>query len=156
MAVKRPLVYSAGEIEVLQNGDRLFGPAAVEVNNQSGVELIVGTPVHLSGSDEVLPARADDVLTKTVFGIVIDAPIAASATGFVARDGVIALTTDQWDLITGGVGGLTPLQKYYLSATDAGRMVTSPPIVDGSYICAIGVAKNQTEMGIAIVSPIKL
>ena len=62
--------------------------------------------------------------------------------------GPCTLTTDQWDRVTGGTGGLTPHSTYYLSAT-RGKLTTSV-LESPDYVAPIGFALTATTMMIQI------
>lgn len=153
MPVRKPLVYANGEVQVLQEGDLLFGPAALPVTNAHSETLLIATPVFLSGADLVLPARADHPDTKNVFGLVIDGDIPPGEVGVVAKDGVVSIP--DWTLIT-GTSELVPGEKYYLSAALAGKLVAIPPNQNGQFIAQVGIAKNAFDLGITIMPPIGL
>lgn len=61
--------------------------------------------------------------------------------------GVVALTTGQWDAVTGGSGGLTTGATYYLS-TNPGLLTTVAPTTTG-YKVQLGVAASATELAIS-------
>jgi hypothetical protein len=46
----------------------------------------------------------------------------------VETSGMVTLTTDQWDAVTGGKGGLIPGTAYYLSTTQPGHLTDTPPM----------------------------
>lgn len=60
--------------------------------------------------------------------------------------GVVGLTTEQWNAVTGGSGGLTRGAVYYQSETVAGGITTVRPTAPGTYTARVGIAVNPTTM----------
>jgi hypothetical protein len=87
-----------------------------------------GTPVvqSLLVDKTVIPGQADDIDTSSIIG----PHHRASRLGQPRPDpvnGVITLTTEQWDVVTGGSGGLSLDTAYYLSAAIEGRLTDVAP-----------------------------
>jgi hypothetical protein len=101
------------------------------------------------------PALATSLETARVIGL---ASQAANAGDFIPAytDSLFSMGGEGWDAVTGGSGGLTPGAVYYLSATTAGRITTTPPTGDGEYVVRIGRALEATVMEVKIEPPIKL
>jgi hypothetical protein len=98
-------------------------------------------------------AQADDAATANVLGL---ASSAGEQAGSYRRGhvniqpiGPMALTTAQWDRVTGQVGGLTPFAPYYLSAAAPGMLTTTPP-GGGFFVTPVGFGMNATTMMIQI------
>jgi len=79
--------------------------------------------------------------------------------GAAARDrvhaqysGLLKLTTAQWDAITGGSGGLTRGDAYYVSATTSGHLTTTAPSGGGQFVSPVGIATSATTM--RLVQPV--
>jgi len=72
----------------------------------------------------------------------------------VQSDGVVNLTTTQWDAVTGQVGGLTPSARYYLGVQPGPELTTTPTLSLGTHLVAIGRAASPTEMVLRIQPPI--
>ena len=92
-------------------------------------------------------AKADAAATSNPFGLVVNT-IITGASGNVATDGMFTLTTAQWNTITGGSSGLTAGANYFLSATTAGGLTTTPPSTVGQYVVRVGQALSTTTMAI--------
>lgn len=121
MATKKPLVLgSDGRPQQLQAGDTLGVTSETgQITLTAGSTLIAGSPVYASGADACDKARANAGSTSRVIGLTT-AAISSAASGVVQVNGVLALTTTQWDAAFGTTGGLTADATYYLSAATAG------------------------------------
>lgn len=115
--------------------------------NNSGGTIEAGAPVYLEGDGEINKARANSTTTANVYALAV-ADIANAASGAVQFGGRLTLTTGQWDVITGQVGGLTTGSKYWLSPTTAGRLTTTPPTTAGQQSVWVGTAESTTVMRI--------
>jgi hypothetical protein len=159
MGLRKPLVVNltTGELEQLSPSDYLDERDIINISNETGAPLVVGTPVYQSATaNEVAKAQANAIATAKVAGLILDASIADGATGGALTDGRITATTTQWDAVTGQTGGLTPGARYFLSAASAGMLTTTPPSVDGQVIAPIGTARSTTEFEISIGTRISL
>lgn len=150
MAVRKPIVIVSGQMQQLQAGDTLnvakSETSLVEMTNGESVdEIIIGKAVYISGDGEVKIADNSASGTKTVLGIA-EENIAAASSGSIITNGIKALSTAEWDAITGDVGGLTAGSKYYLG-TSGGLTITAP-ITTGTYVVLVGTAISTTEMKI--------
>lgn len=159
MALRRPLVINAGQIQQLQAADTLDAPQSggdvlIMTNDEAGA-LIQGNVVYNDAVDGVKKAKADAAGTSKVIGLSVDAP-AGAAQGRVMVEGILALTTGQWDAAFGTTGGLTFGTKYYLSAATAGLGTVTAPTAVGQYVCELGIAISTTELMIAIKQNILL
>lgn len=86
-------------------------------------------------------------LLASVQGLVV---VGAGATlpVTVQEDGVVTLTTAEWDSVTGGSGGLTPGARYYLDT--AGKITTTAPTAPGTFVTPIGRAITSTILALRI------
>lgn len=160
MTLRRPLVIVDGRPRQLPPGDTLDATTSevdsTELTNGGSTDLPVGTPVYISASSEFQAARANALGTVGVIGLIGSPLIAAANSGIVQTDGILSLTTGQWDTITGGTGGLTPGTVYWLSPTTAGRLTTTPPSAIGDFVLQVGRAFSETDLEISIAIPIQL
>ncbi len=159
MAAKKPLVITAGQIEQLQAGDTLDA-AASEVDVVSKVNENAGTcapgmAVYPSSDTEVDLARANASGTIQVLGLA-KAAILTTASGSIQTDGVLTLTTAEWDAVAGTTGGLIFGTPYYLSAATAGKITGTAPTTTGQFVVRVGIALSTTELDISVMAPIKL
>jgi len=104
MALRKPLVMVAGQIQQLQAGDTLNAI----VTEQEQIEmtatdnLVIGNAVYIDGDDSVDKAKADAAATTEVLGLCVNATVDAAANGSIATDGaIITATRAQWDVVTG-------------------------------------------------------
>lgn len=154
--IKKPLVLTNGEIEQLQAGDMMASAELFSRVNNNVAAIVKGQPVYADGGGTVDLAQANAAATKSVLGLVADTTIAANASGSIQTDGVLVATTAEWDVVTGGSGGLTPGSFYYLSADTAGELLTTVPTDAGEFVARVGQALSATELEISIMSTIKL
>lgn len=157
MATRKPLVLGAdGRPQQLQAGDTLgFTSETGQVSQTATPTLIAGNVVYSSGADAVSKAQANASGTKEVLGLATTA-ITAAASGIVQVNGVLALTTAQWDAVAGTSGGLAFGAIYFLSPTTAGLLTTTVPSAVGQYVCEVGRGLSTTELLIDPRPPILL
>lgn len=147
MAERRPLVEIGGELQELPIGDNLPSTADVLQRTFTAV-AIAGAPQYVDGNGTVNNARANAEATSQVLGL---APAATAAgPGAVITDGVVTLTTGEWDAVAGTTGGLTADAKYWLSAAVAGRLTATAPALAGQYVVEVGIGLSTTEMNVRI------
>lgn len=160
MVARRPLILIDGQIAQLPASDTIDAPSSevdVLLLNNGGVTAApICSPVYISGSGAFSLARANAGATEAAIGLVKDASVAAAANGAVQTDGLFTATTAEWDVVTGGSGGLSPGSLYFLSAATAGRITTTAPTASGSYVRAIGRAISESALEISIQPSILL
>ncbi len=156
MAIKKPLVITAGHLEQLQVDDNLASiPTTLELVNGEAFSFQPGNPIYVSAVDTAKYANADNTITKDVLAFAI-ADVLATETGVFQINGLLTLTTAEWDTVTGDVGGLTAGSVYFLDDVDVARITKVAPITTGSYLVKVGIAVNSTDFEIIIGTPIKL
>lgn len=160
MALRKPLVIISGQVQQLQAGDTLDASAAevdvVALTNGNASAIVIGSPVYSDAAGSVDLAQANASGTVEVLGLVRDTSIAASASGSIQTDGILAATTGQWDIVTGDTGGLVAGTVYYLDPTTAGKLTATAPTTTSQYVVRVGKAISTTEMEISIEPPILL
>lgn len=148
MAVRKPLVLNAGEIQQLQAGDTLGGPVAevdlISLTNSDAASTAIGDVMYIFGADSVKKAKADASATAAAYYFAT-AVITAASTGNFQSAGVLA-----------GMSGLTPGATYYLSAATSGLMTVTPPSTVGQYVVRLGKALSTTEFEIRVEREILL
>ena len=128
---------------------------AIVVNNTTS-EFIFGQPLYGVIGAQADLAVATDATKKDVLGLVFDPIINNNGnSGKIAVLGKITGTTEQWDLVTGQTGGLTPNAKYFLDVI-AGNITASPPFDTAKYLCPVGQALSATIMSVKIGQTILL
>ena len=157
MALKKALVVGAdGLPQQLQAGDTLGNTSETgQVSQTAAATLIAGQAVYTSGADAVNKAQANATGTKDVLGLAVTA-IASAASGIVQCNGVVVLTTAQWDAVCGTTGGLAPNARYFLSPTTAGLLTSTVPTTVGQYVAYVGRGLSTTEMLVEPAVPILL
>jgi hypothetical protein len=153
MALRKPIVLNAGQLQQLQAADTLDAPQSggdvlIMTNDEAGA-LIQGNVVYNDAADGVKKAKADAAATVKVIGISVDAP-AGAASGRIMVNGILALTTAQWDAAFGTTGGLGFGAIYYLSPTTAGLGTVTAPTTTGQYVVELGRGLSTTELMINI------
>lgn len=161
MPLRKAVVMGAnGLFENLQPSDTLDIPNdnydVFSLNNGSAGSHSIGQIVYISAADTAGLARADALGTTNAYALCRSTSVAAAASGTYQSDGILIATTAQWDVVTGGSGGLTPGASYFLSAATAGGMTTTPPSTAGQFIVFLGIAKSTTEFDITLNRPFKL
>lgn len=157
MALRKPLVLGAdGRPQQLQSGDTLSAGSEVsQVNQTADAALVAGNVVYSSAADHVNKAQANASGTTLALGLAT-AAISSSASGQIQTDGILSLTTTQWDAVAGTTGGLTFGTTYYLDPTTAGKITATCPTTVGQYVVIVGVAISTTELRIGIREPVLL
>jgi len=160
MALRKPLVIVDGKLQQIQSGDTLNAVCTevdvVSMENGNAGTMLIGHAVYVEANDTVELAQADAAATVEVLGLVQPATITAAASGYIITDGVLTATTDQWDVITGDVGGLTAGTVYYLDPDTAGLLTTTAPTTVGDYVVRVGKALSTLDLEISISQPILL
>jgi len=130
-----------------QSISRVNDPNAFRgVDIEEGISVDEGAPVLLF--DEVRFCQANALATSNCSGLALSAGEKPGSVD-IKFAGPMTLRTDQWDNITGQVGGLTPHSTYYISAATAGKLTATPPS-NPNYIAPIGFALSATTMMIQI------
>ena len=160
MANRKPLVIVDGQLRQMAAGDildvQLNEVDFISATNNEATAIVIGTPVYVNGNDTVKMALADALATSEVIGLVTDETVAANASARVLTDGRLTATTDQWDAVTGDVGGLTAGALYFLDPTTAGNLTTSAPTAEGEIVLKIGKALSTTVLEVTIGQTILL
>lgn len=143
MTVRKPLVMVAGQIQQLQSGDSISVPDYVQ--QTADATLIAGAAVYQSAADHVNKAQANATSTSQVTGLAV-AAITSGAAGGIQNNGILALTTAQWDAVAGTTGGLAFGTVYYLSAGTASFLTSTAPTTVGQTVVQVGVGVSTTEM----------
>ena len=129
---------------------------AATLVNDNAANLTICQPVYIKSNGAVDLAQADASATSEVFGLVNDALIAPNASGRILFDAVLTATTGEWDAVTGGSGGLTPGETYFLDAATVGMLTINAPTASGEFVVNIGRAISATKLDLTILAPIKL
>src|SRR5882724_2354544 len=106
-----------------------------------------GQPLSQSTTEDgtVNLARANSVNTAFCVGLAARGA-AAGARVHTQYSDLLELTTAEWDVATGGSGGLTPGSAYYVSSATAGRLTTTAPAT----VVPVGIAVSATTMRIQL------
>lgn len=160
MASHRPIAIVDGELQRIPTGDTIDSSLVAQSNNFDATNGEASTinkcqPVYISADDTVLLGKADAVGTANIVALATE-DIAASGTGTFAADGPLEATTGEWDAVTGGSGGLTAGEVYYLDPSTAGMLTTTAPTTTTQVVTRVGIAISTVKLDIAIRAPILL
>lgn len=157
MALRKNVVIGAdGRMQQLQSGDTVANVADTgQITQTATPTLIAGNAVYSSAADTVSKAIATAVATSKLLGLATT-PITAAATGVIQCNGILALTTAQWDAVAGTTGGLAFNADYYLSPTTAGLLTATCPTTVGQTVVIVGTAISTTELRLEPTQPILL
>jgi hypothetical protein len=157
MAIRKPLVINAGQVEQLQAGDTLDDRSSQisQTNDEAGA-IVIGNAVYNDANDGVKKAQSNAAGTKNVLGLVSDVTVATGQPAAIITAGVLSATTAQWDTVAGTSGGLTRDTIYYLDPATAGKITATAPTTVGQYVVEIGKALSTTELNIRIQKDILL
>lgn len=116
----------------------------------------VGQPVGVpSGGSQTIGITA--VAKSTSTGTLANAQVIGLMTTLdgpngvtVQTDGIVTLTTAQWDAVAGTSGGLTRGDTYYLDTS--GQMTSAPNGTSGQFNVMVGTGLNATQMQLATPS----
>jgi len=131
------------------SGTTVSSVAAVvqtSLTNNQGSTVVIGRAVYSDASGTFKLAQANASATRLVTGLVLDTSVNNGAAGNIATDGVLTATTAQWDVVTGGSGGLTAGSKYFLSNGTAGGITATAPTT--GYLVYVGKALSTTQLQI--------
>ena len=154
MAIRKPLVLNGGHIEQLQAGDRLAPvPNDTQLINGETDLIQAGQPIVIDDTGNAkytIATNGKGVIAFCVIDVVSAEP------GVFQVDGILSLTTEQWDNITGENGGLRPGKIYFLDDSAVSKMTRTAPTATGHYIVRLGTAINKTDFTISIGIPTRL
>lgn len=126
--------------------------AGASIAFSSATNFSIGSPVYFNGSAWAL-AQADS--ESKIASHIISTKSGAGPYDYTGvAVGEVTLTTAQWDVITGGSGGLMPSNGpvYYLSAATAGRITTTAPSIKAPVLIALSTTKAFINIGISSVT----
>lgn len=155
MAIRKPLVMNAGRIQQLQAGDSISDPDTFAFVNDEAGSVVCGMPIYADAAGGAKKGIATGVATAKLIGLVASVTVATTASGQAQAEGIMSLTTAQWDAVTGLSGGLTFNTTYYLDTT-AGKITATAPSTPGQTVVEIGTALSTTDLDIRLTSPILL
>jgi len=106
----------------------------------------VGSPVYYGASGWNLAIATSDV---TSVQYVISSVAGSGTYTYTASSiGELTLTTAQWDVVTGGSGGLTAGSTYFLSSNIAGKISTNVGLIYSPVLRAISSTKAFISLSI--------
>jgi len=104
------------------------------------------TPLSLGG--QVGPASAGSILGASTSGLAVTPGVAGGPVN-IRFSGLVTLTTDEWDAITGEVGGLS-VGPYYVSDSVSGQITFTRPTTPGHFVTQIGLALSPADFLVQI------
>jgi len=143
---------SAQVVQVISVGPQ--GPSGSSaggstVDVEVAATVSAGQAVRPNNAGKLVLAQADTMSNSQQVGIAGS----SAAVGFTTQLSPNFLTLQDWTAATGSVA-LTPQAQYFLSASIAGLLTTTPP--SSGVNLAVGVAISTTTLAIIIGLPIKL
>lgn len=120
------------------------------LTNNETITITFGQPVYIDTGGGMQLAQANNIATSEVIGLVYEDTIAATQAGKIFGDGFITGTAAQWDVVTGGSGGLKPGHEYWLDSAASGKLTHVPPSASGHVVAPIGKAVNSTTLKLDI------
>lgn len=108
-----------------------------------GQAVVATADAPIVGITSVTPGDATSGGLHQVIGVVVR--VAGSDDVTVQSSGVVTLTTQQWDEVTGDSGGLLRGDQYYLS-TEAGAGGLMRLLSTGIWVAQVGVALSATQL----------
>lgn len=123
------------------------------LTNDNAGTLAIGTPLYSKSANKVDTARANAAATAIVIGLATGPATTGNPIAFQSA-GLLSLTTAQWDLRTGDVGGLVAGTQYWLDPAAVGKLVKVAPAASTNYVTLVGQALNTTDMMITLNDPI--
>lgn len=155
MALKIPIVLYNGILSQLQAGDTIASPDQTTVTNGDAGALIAGQVVVSQAAGAVQKCNATALATSRVLGL-MTGPVGISGTGTMQDDGLLTLTTGQWDAVAGTTGGLTAGAPYWADPANNGKLTGTPPTTATQFLVQLGVALSATVLDLDIQAPIGL
>lgn len=155
MASNPPLILVSGEIRQMQIGDILTDPTGGASANGAFLGLSASSAFskgqigYVNGGGlgfvSVELAKADSAATCRTLLCVAAQAVIAGGTGVFFFYGYLT-----------GLSGLSLATSYYLSATTAGAITTTPPSTAGQFIVKVGTAIIATDFFYKFERPILL
>lgn len=121
------------------NADALHDHEDIVMLRVANGAIAKGVGVHYSANDQVSTGDASNDAKSRIVGVA-DAAILTTATGKIKKSGVV----------TGVLSGATFNTRYYLGVT-TGLPVLIGALAAGSRTIQLGIAKNATDLEVAIV-----
>ena len=125
----------------------------------AGEEIQPGAPVYIAATGPsqglAMNAQADELPTSSLVGVM---PMGTDAfqenTVRPICAGEVELEQDEWNAVTGQEAGLTAGAYYYLSATEAGKLTTEPPVDAGTWVMRVGLATSTRTLLVQLGAPV--
>jgi hypothetical protein len=129
-----------------------IGPGAASsgsiVTAQTDSDIVHGTPVYSTSGSHFEVSQASGLPQADVIGL-STASTSSGLTASIQTQDVLELTTDQWDVVTGDVGGLVSGTTYSLDGSAPGMLRSTPPSKPSeTHDTLVGVAVTSTKMNI--------
>lgn len=117
------------------------GGSIISVTNSGSDTFSPGIPVCKIGSMYMIGSSVSP--RHNILGLAVD----ISGPGDqlkIQSGGIIQLSPENWDIVTGQVGGLSTNAIYYVNSLS--RVSPDAPTLSPEYLVKIGVALNNTEL----------
>jgi len=107
--------------------------------------------MYRSSATQFALAKADAAATSDAVGLQCTA--GASTVADPCPYGYLYDITGNWDILSGGSGGLTAGATYYLSPSTAGKITSTRPTTAGQFVKKVGIAISTTVMLVDCFGP---
>lgn len=131
-----------------------LGGSPIAVPSGEASDVPPGAPVAVLSGMGRLATAASLALARPI-GLALVAATPTNPITIVPDGQVLALTTAQWDAVTGGSGGLIAGLNYYVSAV-AGQLTNVPTTTPGQVVCVVGRALSPTILLVDVGEPVLL
>lgn len=113
--------------------------------SKDGTSFDLGTPVYIDINGDIQPAIVNTQSNLPARGLIYRT---SSNSTRIILSGKLELTTTQWDLLTGGSGGLETGKVYYTSSSDVGKITTNKPYIGNSVLMALDSTTALVQIGV--------
>lgn len=137
-------------------GDVSLTSNRVEKLNPGSVTFTFGNPVSKLDENTIQLSTSNNTITRAVvLGVSVSESSQAGSSVYIQSYGTIVGTTNQWDIVTGGSGGLQTGLDYFVASTP-GMITANPPTVSGQFLTKVGTAISPTVMLLDIQTPFRI
>jgi len=159
-----PLV---GAVSVFTDGETISGNGT-KADPLTSLGAVQVTAPTLGGSSTISPGEpllsgtfggyhvARLIADGSTSGLVVGLAVTAGGDGVDVTyqfEGIMTLTTAEWEAITQGGGGLSPGSAFYVSDLTTGLITSVQPSTPGHQIILLGYAISETQLQLMINFP---
>ena len=116
---------------------------------QTAHGLIVGNTIKFDGTNYI-KAQADSAANSNALGVV-SAVVDVNNFTYIKSQGVVTLSTVEWDAVAGTTGGLTSGTNYFLDSATAGLITATEPSLQGQVSLPVLQALSATTATVDVL-----